>query len=54
MNYAPENEMGVVFLFSHLARKIGHEIDVIRPGCPDCVAYASNRHSRPTPTERAR
>jgi hypothetical protein len=46
MNYAPENEMGVVFLFSHLARKLGYEIDLIRPGCPDCVAYRDGKRVR--------
>jgi hypothetical protein len=46
MNYAPENEMGVVFVFSHLARKLGYEIDLIRPGCPDCVAYRDGKRVR--------
>jgi hypothetical protein len=46
LNYAPENELGVVFLFSHLARKRGLEIDVIRPGYPDCIAYRDGKRVR--------
>lgn len=40
MRYAPENELGVVFLFSKLARRLGFvEIDRIQPHFPDCWAY---------------
>jgi hypothetical protein len=39
MRYAPANELGVVFLFAHLARKWNIRIDQIRPQFPDCVAY---------------
>jgi len=39
MHYAPENELGVVFLFAHLAKRWRLRIDVIKPGFPDCVAY---------------
>jgi hypothetical protein len=46
MNYAPENELGVVFLFSRLARKLGFEIDEIRPFYPDCIAYRDNKRVR--------
>ena len=46
MNYAPENELGVVFLFSRLARKVGLEIDLIRPGYPDCIAYRDGKRIR--------
>ena len=46
MNYPPENELGVVFLFSRLARKLGFEIDEIRPFYPDCIAYRDNKRVR--------
>lgn len=39
MNYAPENELGVVFLFAHLAKKLRLRIDEIKPGYPDCIAF---------------
>jgi len=40
MRHAPENELGVVFLFSKLAKRLGFiEIDEIKPGFPDCWAF---------------
>ena len=40
IRHAPENELGVVFLFSKVARRFGFvEIDVIQPHFPDCWAY---------------
>lgn len=40
MRHAPENELGVVFLFSKLARRLGFvEVDRIQPQFPDCWAY---------------
>lgn len=39
LRYAPENELGVVFLFAHLARKWRVRIDAIRSHYPDCIAY---------------
>lgn len=39
MQYAPENELGVVFLFADLARKWRLRVEKIRPGYPDCVAF---------------
>lgn len=39
IRYAPENELGVVFLFAHLARKWRVRIDAIRSAFPDCIAY---------------
>lgn len=40
MRHAPENELGVVYLFSKMARRLGFvEIDVIQPFFPDCWAY---------------
>lgn len=39
MEYAPENEQGVVFLFAHLAPKLGFtSISAIRQAYPDCIA----------------
>lgn len=40
MRHAPENELGVVFLFSKVAKRLGFsEIDIIQPHFPDCWAY---------------
>lgn len=39
MHYAPQNEQGVVFLFSHLAPKLRIRVDEIRQGFPDCIAF---------------
>jgi hypothetical protein len=39
MEYAPANELGVVFLFAHVARRLQFRIDEIRPRFPDCIAY---------------
>jgi hypothetical protein len=39
LRYAPENELGVVFLFADLAKKWRLRVDAIRPGFPDCIAY---------------
>ena len=39
MQYAPTNEMGVVFLFSHLARQLRIRIERIGSSFPDCIAY---------------
>ncbi len=39
MHLAPTNEMGVVFLFSHLAPKLGLRVEEIRSQFPDCIAY---------------
>jgi len=36
--YAPKNELGVVFLFSHLAKKKRLKVEQIRPQFPDCIA----------------
>lgn len=45
LKYAPENEMGVVYLFAHQAKRLGFDIEEIRAGFPDCLAYrnAGNR-----------
>ncbi len=39
MNYAPENENGVVFLFADLAKRWRLRIEEIKPSFPDCIAY---------------
>lgn len=39
LRHAPENELGVVFLFSKVAKRLGFlEIDIIQPHFPDCWA----------------
>lgn len=39
LQFAPSNELGVVFLFSHLIKKLQLRIVEIRPHFPDCIAY---------------
>ncbi|MGQ9799855.1 MAG: hypothetical protein ACUVRG_11325, partial [Ignavibacterium sp.] len=39
LEYAPKNELGVVFLFAHIAKKLQLRIEEIRPQFPDCIAY---------------
>lgn len=39
LHYAPENELGVVFLFSAYAKKHRIRVDEIHPQFPDCIAY---------------
>ncbi|MBU4315294.1 hypothetical protein KJ673_02715 [Patescibacteria group bacterium] len=39
LQYAPQNEIGVVYLFAHIARKKQFRIEKIRPQFPDCIAY---------------
>lgn len=39
LHYAPENELGVVFLFAHVAKQFGLRVDKIRREYPDCIAY---------------
>ena len=39
MRYAPQSELGVVFLFSRLAKKLRLRVDTVQSGFPDCVAY---------------
>jgi hypothetical protein len=38
LRFAPTNEMGVVFLFSHLCRKMQMHVELVQSGFPDCVA----------------
>lgn len=39
LRYAPVNELGLVFLFAHIARKWRLRVDSIQPQFPDCIAY---------------
>lgn len=39
MEYAPVNELGVVFLFSHVAKRLKFRIVRIQPQFPDCFAH---------------
>jgi len=40
LHYAPQSELGVVFLFAGLYKKYGlTRIDMMRPQFPDCIAY---------------
>jgi hypothetical protein len=39
LQYAPQNELGVVFLFSTIAPKLRLRIERIQSAYPDCVAY---------------
>ena len=38
LHFAPTNEMGVVYLFAHHAKRLGLIIDEVRPSFPDCIA----------------
>ena len=48
LQYAPENELGVVFLFSRIAKRLQFRIEAIRAAYPDCIAYrhAGDREKR--------
>ena len=47
LDYAPDNEQGVVFLFSHLARtRFGLRVERVQGGFPDCVAYLGSKRVR--------
>jgi hypothetical protein len=48
LQYAPENELGVVFLFSRIAKRLQFRIETIRAAYPDCIAYrhAGDREKR--------
>jgi hypothetical protein len=39
LEHAPCNELGVVFLFAHVARRLQFRIEEVRPQFPDCIAY---------------
>lgn len=44
LQYAPENELGVVFLFSYFAKRLRVRVERIRPHFPDCIAYQKTSH----------
>jgi hypothetical protein len=47
LDFAPDNEQGVVFLFSHLARRrFGLHVERVQAGYPDCLAYRDGRRVR--------
>lgn len=47
LDYAPDNEQGVVFLFSYLARtRFGLRVERIQGRYPDCVAYLGSKRVR--------
>lgn len=39
LRYAPTNEFGVVFLFSHLAKRMQVQVESVQAGYPDCIVY---------------
>jgi hypothetical protein len=47
LDYAPTNELGVVFLFSHLAKKkYGLRVARVQAGYPDCLAFRGTTRIR--------
>lgn len=47
LDFAPTNELGVVYLFSHLARRrFGVRVERVGVGYPDCVAYKDGQRIR--------
>jgi hypothetical protein len=47
LDYEPSNEQGVVYLFSHLARKrFGLHVERVQAGFPDCVEYRNGQRVR--------
>jgi hypothetical protein len=36
---APQNELGVVYLFAHVAKRLHLRVEEIRPKFPDCIAF---------------
>jgi hypothetical protein len=46
LDYAPENEQGVVYLFASLQKKYGVRIAQIQSGYPDCIAYHGEKRIR--------
>jgi hypothetical protein len=39
LTYAPTNELGVVYMFASIAKKLQFRIEAIHPSFPDCIAY---------------
>ena len=47
LEYAPDNEQGVVFLFSQVARRrFGLTVERVRAGYPDCIAHRQGKRIR--------
>ena len=47
LDYEPTNELGVIYLFSQLARKrYGLHVEAIQAAFPDCIAYRNNKKVR--------
>ncbi|MDH5677324.1 MAG: hypothetical protein OEZ28_01760 [Nitrospinota bacterium] len=46
LHYAPTNELGVVFLFAHHAKKLGLVVDSVQAGFPDCMAFRNTQNGR--------
>ena len=46
LEYPPENELGVVFLFAALRKKFGVRVELIRAGFPDCIARQGTKRIR--------
>ncbi len=47
LDYAPNNEQGVVYLFSSVARKrYGLRVERVQAGYPDCLAYQDEKRVR--------
>lgn len=46
MAFAPTYELGVIFLFGHLAADLGFDVEIIRPQFPDCLAKRKGKRVR--------
>ena len=46
MAYAPVTELGVVFLFGRLARRLGFCVEIVKPQFPDCIATRRGKRYR--------
>jgi hypothetical protein len=47
LEYEPDNEQGVVYLFSDVARKkYGLRVERVQTGFPDCIAYKAGKRIR--------
>ena len=44
LQYVPQNELGVVFLFSQIASKLRIKVEQLKPKYPDCIAYQKTAH----------
>ncbi len=52
LHYAPQNELGVVFLFAHLAKRLRLKVDRVGAPFPDCIAYQkTDRGEKPVRIE---